>query len=355
MAAPRIVRVGPIDWARQNLFNSIGNAITTVVVVVFTAWLVPKIFNWAWTNAVFEINPQKCRTAAGACWGFIAEKYRLMLFGTYPFDEQWRPLVVSIVLVALIVVTLNTRLWGRWLLVAWLLLVPGMFVLMQGGVPGLIYVETEKWGGLPLTLIISTIGNVASFPLAVMLALGRRSTLPGIKALCIGFIELIRGVPLITVLFMASLMIPLFLPEGVNFNTLLKALVGITLFSAAYVAEIIRGGLQALPKGQTEAADALGLSYWHKTTFIILPQALKLVIPPMINNFIGAFKDTSLVIIIGLVDLLGAVRYASNDNVWRAFYVEGLVFIALIYFVFCFAMASYGRRLETRLNVSQQR
>jgi general L-amino acid transport system permease protein len=403
--APKPPGVGPLAWMRQNLFNSVGNAITTIIVVLFIAWLAPKIYNWAWTNAVFEIDPKKCREASGACWGFVAEKYRLMLFGLYTFAEQWRPLLVSIVLVTLIVVTLNTRLWGRLLWGSWLILLPVMFYVMLGGsvslgylplilvgvavllglplmpVLGLagllvalfilrsfglpiplpemptllVYVEIDKWGGLPLTLILAAVGNIVSFPLAILLALGRRSNLPAIKAVCIGFIELVRGVPLITVLFMATLMIPLFLPEGVNFNTLLKALVGITLFSAAYVAEVIRGGLQAIPKGQTEAADALGLSYWSKTSFIVLPQALKLVIPPMINNFIGAFKDTSLVIIVGLVDLLGSVRAASNDNVWRAFYVEGLVFIAVIYFVFCYAMASYGKRLETSLNQQQTR
>lgn len=403
-AAPPRSQLGPIEWARANLFNSVGNSIITLVVVAVLVLLVPKLYGWFWANAVFEIDPAKCRTAAGACWGFVAEKWRLMLFGTYPYADQWRPLLVSIALVSLIVATLNTRMWGSLLWGLWLILLPVLFYLMMGGelglaylpliilgvavllglpvkpfaavagaiilymvlggafglpqpkVPGpLAYVETEKWGGLPLTLILASVGNVVSFPLAVMLALGRRSDLPAIKALCVGFIELVRGVPLITVLFMASLMIPLFLPDGVNFDKLLRAQIGIILFSAAYVAEVIRGGLQAIPKGQYEAADALGLSYWHKTNFIILPQALKLVIPPMVNNFIGAFKDTSLVLIIGIFDFLGSVRLASNDNVWRAFYVEGLVFVALIYFVFCFAMASYSRSLEAHLNRQQAR
>ncbi len=397
---------GPLAWARANLFNTIGNTIITLVVVAAVAWIVPKLFAWAVTDAVWEINSAKCRTASGACWGFVMEKYRLMTFGTYPYLEQWRPLVVSIALVALVVMALNTRMWGRLLWGAWLVALPVLFHLMQGGtidvvmvvlaalgvavvvglpaslvalagggalallvlhwafsgllglpdlpkIPGLFsYVETEKWGGLPLTLILATVGIVCSFPLAVLLALGRRSDLPGIKAICIGFIELVRGVPLITVLFMASLMIPLFLPEGVNFDKLLRAQIGITLFSAAYVAEVIRGGLQAIPKGQYEAADALGLSYAYKTTFVILPQALKLVIPPLVNTFIGLFKDTSLVIIIGLFDFLGSIRLASNDPEWRAFYVEGLVFAGLIYFVFCYAMAMYSRNLEKRLNTS---
>ncbi|MEZ5843845.1 MAG: amino acid ABC transporter permease [Hyphomicrobiaceae bacterium] len=399
---------GPVAWMRANLFNTPSNAIITLVVVAALVWVLPKLFAWAITDAVWEINSAKCRTASGACWGFVAEKYRLMLFGTYPYAEQWRPLVVSIALVAMVVATLNTRLWGRLLWGAWLIALPVLFHLMQGGsielvmvilaalggavivglptslvmpaglgalgllflywalsgllglpplpaLPGLFsYVETEKWGGLPLTLILATVGIVCSFPLAVLLALGRRSDLPGIKALCIGFIELVRGVPLITVLFMASLMIPLFLPEGVNFDKLLRAQIGITLFSAAYVAEVIRGGLQAIPKGQYEAADALGLSYGYKTAFVVLPQALKLVIPPLVNTFIGLFKDTSLVIIIGLFDFLGSIRLASNDPEWRAFYVEGLVFAGLVYFVFCYAMALYSRNLEKRLNTGHR-
>ncbi len=210
----------------------------------------------------------------------------------------------------------------------WLGGVAAMGVLMWGGILGLPFVDTEKWGGLPLTLILSVNGIVFSFPLAILLALGRRSHLPVIRAICVAFIELMRGVPLITVLFMASLMIPLFLPEGFDINKLLRAQIGIILFGAAYLAEVIRGGLQALPKGQGEAADSLGLGYWQATRLIILPQALRLVIPPMVNSFIAGFKDTSLVIIIGLFDLLGTARQAINDPTWRPFYVEALIFIA---------------------------
>jgi general L-amino acid transport system permease protein len=252
----------------------------------------------------------------------------------------------------------NHRRVPRWLsaaLIAGLLLLLWYPPLPTLSVPtGLPLVETEKWGGLPLTLILSVNGIVLSFPLAVLLALGRRSDLPAVKALSIIFIELVRGVPLITVLFMARLMIPLFLPEGVTLDNLLRAQVGFILFAAAYVAEVIRGGLQAIPKGQYEAADALGLGYWRKTGLIILPQALKLVIPPLVNTFIGMFKDTSLVVIISMFDLLGAVRLAASDADWRQFYVEGLVFAALIYFAFCFAMAAYSRHLEHRLDTSHR-
>ena len=338
------------QWARANLFNSPLNSVLSLLILAALAWLVPKLVSWALLDAVFRPDPAACRAASGACWGFVAEKLRLMTFGTYPFEQQWRALVAMLVLLGLIGSSMKLDWWGRRLLLGWAVGVPLIWLLMRGGIPGLPYVETEKWGGLPLTLILSANGIVFSFPLAVLLALGRRSELPAIKALSIGFIELVRGVPLITVLFMASLMIPLFLPESMTIGKVLRAQIGFILFAAAYEAEVIRGGLQAIPKGQAEAADALGLGYWHKTLFIILPQALKLVIPPMVNTFIGFFKDTTLVIIISLFDFLGAVRLAASDVEWRQFYVEGLVFAALVYFVFCYVMAAYSRNLERRLN-----
>jgi general L-amino acid transport system permease protein len=338
------------EWARANLFNSWLNSALTVLLLALFAWLLPKLFAWVVADAVFAADSAACRTADGACWGFIVEKFRLILFGTYPYQQQWRPLVTIVMLLTLIGLTMNIRLWSRTLWIGWLVGVALMWILMNGGVFGLTVVETDKWGGLPLTLILAVNGIVFSFPLAILLALGRRSDMPAIKAVCIGFIELVRGVPLITVLFMASLMIPLFLPEGFSIDKLLRAQIAFILFAAAYEAEVIRGGLQAIPKGQYEAADALGLSYWEKTGFIILPQALKLVIPPMVNTFIGFFKDTSLVVIISMFDLLGATRLASSDPVWRPYYVEGLVFVALIYFAFCFTMAEYSRSVERRLN-----
>ena len=342
-------------WLKTNLFSSPLNSALTILIALLLALIVPKLIAWAFVNAVFAPDPIACRAAKGACWGFIVEKFRLMTFGTYPYEQQWRPLVLMAVLLSLIGATMNMRWWGRRLWLSWAIGVPLMWLLMRGGLLGLPKVETDKWGGLPLTLILSANGIIFSFPLAVMLALGRRSELPVIRALSTGYIEIVRGVPLITVLFMASLMIPLFLPEGVQIDKLLRAQIGFILFAAAYEAEVIRGGLQAVPKGQFEAADALGLSYWHKMGLIVLPQALKVVIPPMVNTFIGFFKDTSLVIIIGLFDLLGAVRLASSDVEWRIFYVEGLVFVALVYFAFCFTMATYARRLETRLNATTGR
>lgn len=360
--------VGPVAWVRENLFNGLNNTITTIVLLVFLAYVLPLIYSWAIGDAVLTIKPsgdswwgyefapnaEACRVAAGACWDFVTEKIYVFVYGLYPQAELWRPTIMMLLLFVMIGVSVNSLFWNRGLIIAWIVAIPVMFVLMQGGFFGLSFIETSKWGGLPVTLIIAVTGIVFSFPLAVVLALGRRSDLPIVKTLCIGFIEIIRGVPLITILFMASLMIPLFTPEGVNFNKLLRALIGFTLFSAAYVAEVIRGGLQALPKGQFEAADAMGMSYWQKTSLIVLPQALKLVIPPIMNTFIGLFKDTTLIIIISMFDFLGAVRLASNDTTWRSFYVEGLVFAAIIYFIMCFAMAQYSRHLELKLDTGHR-
>jgi general L-amino acid transport system permease protein len=223
---------------------------------------------------------------------------------------------------------------------------------MWGGVLGLTFVENALWGGLPLTLILSVVGLLFSFPMAILLALGRRSKLPAIRSLCIGYIELIRGVPLVSILFMASVMFPLFLPEGLTVDKLLRAQAGIILFTAAYLAEAVRGGLQAIPVGQHEAADALGLSYWKKTLLIVLPQALKLAIPAIVNQFISMFKDTSLVIIIGLYDLLTTAKTALADPLWRAYYVESYIFAALIYWGFCYFMSRYSQFLERRLSMS---
>ncbi len=354
---PPSARVGPMAWLRENLFSSWLNSALTIGCLALLWAIVPRFVNWAIINAVWAPDPAKCREfqGIGACWGIVADKYRLILFGLYPYEQQWRPLLVILVLAGLLILSMFPRFWKPWLAWAWGAGVVAMSLLMWGGMLGMPYVDTEKWGGLPLTLILTINGMVFGFPLAVALALGRRSSLPVIRAICVAFIELVRGVPLITVLFMASLMIPLFLPQGFDINKLLRAQVGIILFGAAYLAEVIRGGLQALPKGQGEAADSLGLSYWQSMRLVILPQALRTVIPPMVNSFIAGFKDTSLVIIIGLFDLLGTARQAINDPQWRPFYVEALLFIALIYFVICFTLASYSRFLETYTRQGERR
>ena len=343
-----------IDWLRANLFNTWYNAVLTVLIVWALFAVLPDVMQWLIGGAEWAPDPQACRHAAGACWGFVAEKYRLILFGTYPFDEQWRPLAAMALFVALIALTCNRRFWKPSLAGAWAMGIVVISVLMWGGVLGLSYVDNLRWGGLPLTLILSTVGLLFAFPFAILLALGRRSDLPAIRAVCVAYIELVRGVPLISVLFMASVMFPLFLPDGVTIDKLLRAQVGIILFAAAYLAEVVRGGLQSVPRGQLDAADALGLGYWRKTVLIVLPQALRAVIPATVGVFISTFKDTSLVIIIGLFDLLSALKAGLNDPPWRNFYVEGYLFAAAIYFCFCFFMSRYSQRLESTLSSGER-
>ena len=345
---PPALQRGPLAWARHHLFNSWGNTLLTLGALYLIAIGVKAAVGWTIVNAVWTGGSEACRAAygEGACWALIGEKHRFILFGTYPYEEQWRPALAVGLFVAAVGLSTWRILWSRALIGAWLALLVVLALVLHGGVLGLTPVGTELWGGLPLTILLSVVGIGLSLPLAVLLALGRRSSMPLIRAVSVGYIELVRGVPLISILFMASVMFPLFLPEGVTVDKLLRAGVGIILFSAAYLAEVVRGGLQAIPAGQYEAADALGLGYWRKMRLVILPQALRLVIPPMVNSFIATFKDTSLVTIIGLYDLLGAARTATNDPVWRAFTTEGYIFVAAIFFVFCSFMSRYSRRLE---------
>jgi general L-amino acid transport system permease protein len=364
---------GPIAWVRQNLFNSWFNTILTLLIAYLAIRLVPPFIQWALIDPVWgPSTPDEapadvvaaCRATTGACWAFVEEKYRLIFFGLYPFGEEWRPIIAMAMLIGLAVASTMRRFWGKGLIVAWVVVIAAAVSLMYGAVPlgffdipipGLTLVETGKWGGLPLTMGLSMIGLALAFPLSILLALGRRSHMPAIRTLCVTYIELIRGVPLITVLFMASVMFPLFLPEGWNFNYLLRAQVAIILFTAAYLAEVVRGGLQAIPKGQFEAADSLGLGYWQKQRLIILPQALRISIPALVNTFIGSFMDTTLVIMVGLFDLLGAARLGLSDPIWGPFYKEAYLFVSLLFFVFCFSMSKYSQHLERYLNIGTRR
>ena len=353
---PPASEAGIIGWFRTNLFNTWYNAIFTILIGYLVFDLAYMILDWAVFSATFsDIPPAECRASVeGACWAFVHNWWRFILFGLYPYDLQWRPGLFLGLSIVMIGISCYPGAWKKWLAWLWLAALVVMGWLMAGGL-GLEPVPTNKWGGLALTLMLAGVSCVFSFPLAVLMALGRRSDLPAIKTLCVTVIEVIRGVPLITVLFMASFMIPLFLPEGVTLDAVLRAMVGLTLFTAVYLAEVVRGGLQAIPKGQYEAADALGLSYWQKIRFIILPQALRISIPPIVNSFIAVFKDTSLVLIIGLFDLMNATKNAIQDAEWRAFYLEGYLFAALIYFGFCFFMSKYSQWLEVRLAKATKR
>jgi general L-amino acid transport system permease protein len=309
-------------------------------------------------QAVFAPNAEACQAArgTGACWGVVSEKYRLILLGRYPFEEHWRPVVATSLMLGGLVLSCMRAFWKPWLVLMWIAILAVFFALMAGGVLGLSPVRTDLWGGLPLTIMLATLSIFMAFPLAIAVALGRRSELPAIRAVCITYIELIRGVPLISVLFMASFMFPLFMPQGMSIDVLVRVVIGITLFAAAYMAEIVRGGLQAIPKGQIEAAATLGLSYWQTQRKIVMPQALAMVVPSMMNNFISIFKDTSLVTIVSLYELTGALSLALNSDVdWRPFKIEAYFFITLVYFLFCFAMSRYSLWVEKQLSASKAR
>ena len=413
--APPVDDSGVMGWMRRNLFSSWANGITTVVLVGAVGWVLSGFLEWAVFTANFTASVgSECR-GQGACWALIREKYRYIFFGSFPYEQHWRPLFAVIAMLAMLVLSADRRMWNWRLLLIWgvgsfttfLLMfgqihIPlslflfvalavggigmtlrkgtadasellayralaaigavGLFLRIAGILPAwslaiapLSYVETSLWGGIPVTMILATYGLAFAFPYGILLALGRRSNLPLIKGLCVGFIELIRGVPLISLLIMASVMLPLFLPSGTTIDKFLRAQVAVILFAGAYIAEIIRGGLQSLPKGQFEAADAMGLNYVQKTTLIILPQALRVVIPPLINTFIGFFKDTSLVLIIGIFDFLNTANQALVDPKWAGFPGEVYLFAAFVYFCFCFSMSRYSKHLEIELNKGTRR
>jgi len=346
---PPVTGVGVIGWVRSNLFNGFFNSILTIATLYFLWKTVPALVKWAFMDSVWLGGGEACREGEGACWSVISENLRFILFGFYPYKEQWRPLLAMLILFGLLFCSRERRHWKKPLGYAWIWGLFSMGILMKGGILGLTPVESSQWGGLPLTLLLSVFGLTAAYPLGVILALGRRSKMPAVRMLCILYIELIRGVPLISLLFMSSIVFPLFLPEGITINKILRAQAAIILFTAAYIAEVVRGGLQGISIGQYEAAESLGLNYFLTMRLIILPQALKIVIPPTVSILISAFKDTSLVVIIALFDLLKTTQSVLSDPEWMGFSREAYLFVALLYFLGCFSMSNYSRRLEREL------
>jgi general L-amino acid transport system permease protein len=351
---------GVIAWMQANLFSSISNTLLTLLGAYLIYLIVPTVLDWALFSATFTGDGREAciREGAGACWPFIDAKMDQFIYGRYPLEERWRvdwTFFLGIAgLIPMLIPSVPYKLWNAiYLLVPYPVIA---FLLLTGGTFGLVEVETSFWGGMLVTLVVAITGIVASLPLGILLALGRRSEMPVIRMLCIGFIEIWRGVPLITVLFMASVMLPLFLPEGVTFDKLLRCLVAVALFSSAYMAEVVRGGLQAVPRGQYEGAQALGLNYWKMMVFVILPQALKTVIPGIVNSFIALFKDTTLVLIIGLFDFLGIIQLNFTDPEWSTpqTAITGYVFAAMIYFVICSGMSQYSRYMERRLDTGHR-
>lgn len=307
------------------------------------------VLSWAVLHAVWSADLEACRAArgVGACWGVISEKHRLLFFGRYPFAEQWRPLLASLMIVVVLGAACWRRLWQVSLAVVAALLLLLAVLLMAGGFAGLSPVPTKLWGGLPLTLLVSLGGTLLAFPFAILLAIGRRSTLVLIRQAATLYIELVRGVPLISLLFMAAFLFPLMLPPDWRPDILPRVILTIAGFAAAYLAEVIRGGLQAVPVGQYTAALAIGLTHWQALRYIVLPQALRHALPALVNSFIGIFKDSSLISIVSLHELTGALSISlGGDADWRSFYLEGYLFIALIYWCFCFALSRASRQLE---------
>lgn len=353
---PPLGERGLLAWARRNLFSTWYNSVLTLVLgYLLLAGLIPVI-NWAFIDAVFiGEGSQDCRPG-GACWIFIEQRLGFFIYGFYPEDERWRVNVMFALFAIAVVPQFFSRFkWRKWLALFGLTALPVLgYLLISGGSFGLPVVETSRWGGLMLTLILAYVGMVGALPIGILLALGRRSDMPVVRSLCVVFIEAWRAVPLITILFMASVMLPLFLPQGVSFDRLLRALIGLTLFQAVYLAEEVRGGLQAIPKGQYEAAKALGLGYWRSTILVILPQALKIVIPGIANSLISLFKDTTLVLIIGLFDLLGAVKSTLSNPAWQNVATEGYVFVAFCFWLFCFSMSRYSQALERKLDTNHR-
>lgn len=357
-------------WVRKNLFATPKDAILSLIGLALLAMIIPGLLNWLFVQASWIGSDRSvCATVAqggaqpdgwsGACWAFVGDRFQQFIFGRYPLEERWRPILVGIMLIALLIPILIPKAPRKGLnaLLLFVAFPIVAFFLLSGDYFGLAHVETPLWGGLMVTLILSFVGIAVSLPLGIVLALGRRSNMPVVKTPCIVFIEMIRGVPLITVLFMANVMLPLFLPTGWTIDNFLRALVGVALFASAYMAEVIRGGLQAIPKGQFEGADSLGLSYWQKIRLVVMPQAIKLVIPGIVNTFIGLFKDTSLVSIIGMFDLLGIVQLNFRDPSWitPVTPITGLIFAGFIFWIFCFGMSRYSGFMERHLDTGHKR
>jgi general L-amino acid transport system permease protein len=340
--------VGVFGWVRENLFNSKINSLLTIIALFFLWKTVPPLVSWAITDATWSLSSTPCGPEkTGACWTFIFVKFRVLMLGLYPEQFLWRPVLAFAVVVVVSVLTTRRLLQTRSLIIVWFFLPLPIFFLINGGI-GLEIVDQSRWGGLMLSTGLAAIGILISIPLGILLALGRRSDMVIIKSLCIGTIESIRGVPLITILFMASVMLPIFLPLGMNINNLLRIQIGIILFSSAYIAEVVRGGLQAIPPGQIEAAVSIGLKSWTVTCFVVLPQALRHVIPSLIGRCVALFKDTSLVIIVGLLDFLGMIKASAQDPEWLGYDAEAYVFCALVYWIICFSMSQYGKSIERR-------
>ncbi|HWG06961.1 MAG TPA: ABC transporter permease subunit [Beijerinckiaceae bacterium] len=358
---PPAMSHGVVAFVRNRLFPNVLSGALTIVMLGFLAWVLPGLVRFLFIDAVWKApDGALCRAPGrGACWAFVAQKLDFFIYASYPRDQVWRVDLTFAVGAALIVWLLwpgaPRKSWGAFLFfIAFPLLI---FVLLRGAPAlGLPFVDTDLWGGILVSLLVSLVGIVFSLPLGVLLALGRRSRLPVVRFFSVVFIEFVRGVPLITVLFMANFMLPLFVPDNWAPDRLVRPLIGVALFASAYMSEVVRGGLQAMPKGQFEGAMALGLNYWNMTRLVILPQALTIVIPGIVNTFIGLFKDTTLVAVVGIFDFLRTVDTARLDPVWAGptITATGYLFAAAFYWIFCFGMSRYSQMMERRLSLGRR-
>lgn len=342
-------------WSWRSLLVSRRRALVSIALLAIASYAVWNALDWLLFSATLSGSAADCRRASGSCWPFIRENYRTILFGTYPLDQQWRAGLCLLLLGLALALSFWKRTWGRPLAAVWFIALIASLSFMHGGLIGLPLVPTEKWSGLPLTLLLASLAVTLAFPLAVLLALGRRSKLPVTRSVSIGFIEFMRGVPLVGVLFMAAVLFPLFAPPSFEIDSFMRVQIALILFTAAYMAEAIRGGLQAVPRGQFEAAAALGLSHRQITTHIVLPQALKVSIPGLVNTSISEVKNTTLVLIVGMFDVLQTTRLSLVDVEWRPFFVEAYLFTATLFFCMCFAISQLSRHVETHLNTSHAR
>lgn len=334
-------------WWRV-LFGTPLNTVLTLVFGGVIALAAPPLLRWAVVDAVWlDPDPASCRAATGACWNFVWAKLGQLLFGIYPYEQRWRPGLACVLIVALLAWSVRPASWRPSLAALWIAGLAVVFWLMGGGL-GLAGVPSALWGGLPVTLILTVTAIGLGFPLGVLLALGRRSSLPALRVACVVFIEAVRGLPLLSILFVASIMLPLFLPESLLPDKFTRALVALTLFAACYFAEVVRGGLQAIPKGQFEAADALALPYWKAQRLVVLPQAVRIVIPALANTVIVMIKNTSLVLVVGLFDIISSGKAALADPAWPSPAAEVFLFIGAVFFVISFGFARFADFLERR-------
>ena len=360
---PPVLTSGPIFWLKENLFGSITSTLLTIIAAYLLYLILPPLLGWVvFDSTVNAGSRDECyKLGEGACWAFIKERFILLVYGFYPLEERWRPNITFIMMIVALMALLWDKMPARAHMIKFAIVFPfiAAFVLLGGdwfGVSsGLKQVTTDQFGGIMLTIVIGMTGIFFSLPIGVVLALGRQGHLPIVRIVCVMFIEFIRGVPLITLLFVASTMLTYFLPPGTQFDLLLRVLIMVTLFASAYMAEVIRGGLQAIPKGQYEAADSTGLKYWQAMRLIILPQAMKISIPGIVNTFIGLYKDTTLVVVIGLLDPLGIADISLADHKWQGLSHEIYLFIALFFFICCFSMSRYSLYLENKLHTGHKR